>query len=276
MKWLFLENNFVHVCGHRGYSLAAPENSLSALEAAKEAGATTCEIDIVLTKDEEIVVCHDLSLERISNGQGLIANTTLADIRKLDAGSWFSAEFAGEPIPTLKEVLEYSKGNLGLVIEIKERQHVDKLIEKLGGLLGETGMLDEVIIISFDHPVLVQVKRLIPNVRTEGITHARHFNPVRLAKDAKLDSLSIEVDMFHPDDARALHAAGVAIRCHLPRPDELTFYKNLGLDIEPHVGEWLAKGLIDSLSGDDVTFLKRMVTAYQRDVELSPTLSQTQ
>jgi glycerophosphoryl diester phosphodiesterase len=265
MKWLFSENNFVHVCGHRGYSLAAPENSLSALEAAKEAGATTCEIDIVLTKDEEIVVCHDLSLERISNGYGLIANKTLAEIQSLDAGSWFSEDFADEPIPTLRETLEYARGTLGLVIEIKERQRVDKLIEKLGGLLGETGMLEEVIIISFDHPVLVRVKKRIPKIRTEGITHARHVNPVRLAKDAKLDSLSIEVDMFHPDDARALHDAGVAIRCHLPRPDELAFYKNLGLDLEPQIGEWLANGLIDSLSGDDVAFLKRVVAAYQRE-----------
>lgn len=264
MKWLFSDNRFVHVCGHRGYSMVAPENSLSALEAAKNAGGTTCEIDIVLTKDEEIVVCHDLHLERISNGHGLIANTTLEEIRKLDGGSWFSKEFANEPIPTLREALEYSKGNLGLVIEIKERQRVDKLIEKLGELLEETNMLEDVIIISFEHPVLVRVKERIPNIRTEGITHARHVNPVRLAKDAKLDSLSIEVDMFHPDDARALHAAGVAIRCHLPRPDELAFYKNLGLDIEPQVGEWLAKGLIDSLSGDDVAFLKRMVTTYQR------------
>jgi glycerophosphoryl diester phosphodiesterase len=265
MKWRFSENNFVHVCGHRGYSLAAPENSLSALEAAKEAGATTCEIDIVLTKDEEIVVCHDLSLERISNGHGLIANKTLAEIQSLDAGSWFGEDFADEPIPTLRETLEYAKGNLGLVIEIKERQRIDKLIEKLDELLEETKMLEEVIIISFDHPVLVRVKKRIPNIRTEGITHARHVNPVRLAKDAKLDSLSIEVDMFHPDDARALHDAGVALRCHLPPPDELTFYKSLGIDIEAQVGDWLANGLIDSLSGDDVTFLKRVVMAYQRE-----------
>jgi glycerophosphoryl diester phosphodiesterase len=129
-------------------------------------------------------------------------------------------------------------------------------------LLEETNMLEEVIIISFDHPVLVRVKERIPNVRTEGITHARHVNPVRLAKDARLDSLSIEVDMFHPDDAKALHDAGIAIRCHLPRPDELAFYKSLGLGIEPQVGDWLLKGLIDSLSGDDVAFLKRVVDKY--------------
>lgn len=262
MKWLVSENGFVHVCGHRGYSLAAPENTLSAFEAAKDAGATTCEIDIVLTKDEEIVVCHDLHLERISNGHGLIADKTLAELQKLDAGSWFSEEFAGEPIPTLRETLEYARGNLGLVIEIKERQRVDKLIEKLGSLLEETGMLGEVIIISFDHPVLVRVKDHILNVHTEGITHARHVNPVRLAKEAKLDSLSIEVDMFHPDDARVLHDAGVAIRCHLPRPDELTFYKNLGLNIESHVVQWLREGLIDGLSGDDVAFLRNMLDSY--------------
>jgi glycerophosphoryl diester phosphodiesterase len=259
MKWLVSENGFVHVCGHRGYSLAAPENTLSALESAKDAGATTCEIDIVLTKDEEIVVCHDLHLKRISNGHGLIANTTLEEIQTLDAGSWFGKDFAGEPIPTLAETLEYARGNLGLVIEIKERQRVDKLIEKLGMVLEEAGMLEEVIIISFSHPVLVQVKERISNVRTEGITHARHVNPVRLAKEARLDSLSIEVEMFHPDDARALHEAGVAIRCHLPRPDELAFYKKLGLDIESHVVQWLREGLMDSLSGDDVAFLKRMV-----------------
>jgi glycerophosphoryl diester phosphodiesterase len=263
MKWLVSENGFVHVCAHRGHSVAAPENTLSAFEAAKEAGATTCEIDIVLTKDEDIVVCHDLDLGRISNGHGLIANMTLEELRTLDAGSWFNATFAGEPIPTLRETLEYAKGKLGLVIEIKERQRVDKLIEKLAPLLEETGMLGEVIIISFSHPVLVQVKERIPGVRTEGITHARHVNPVRIAKEARLDSLSVEVAMFHPDDAKALHEAGVAIRCHLPRPEELTFYKNLGFDIELHVGQWLREGLIDSLSGDDVAFLRKVVDSHR-------------
>ena len=99
--------------------------------------------------------------------------------------------------------------------EIKERQRIDRLIERLAALLEETGALADVVLISFDHVDLRRAKDLIPGIRTEGITHARHADPVGVARSARLDSLSIELDRFDPDDAAG--AARGGHRDPLPR-----------------------------------------------------------
>jgi glycerophosphoryl diester phosphodiesterase len=262
MRLLASENGFVHVCGHRGHSSGAPENTLAALRAAKAAGATTAEIDVVLTQDDQIVLAHDLILDRTTNGKGLIGGMTAAEIAALDAGSWFGPEFAGEPMPSLPEVLDFAKAeSLGLVVEIKERFRVDRLVECLATLLEATGARDEVLLISFDHVDLRRAKERIPRLRTEGIIHCRHADPIAVARAGRLDSLSIELDRFHPDDARVLHGAGIAIRCHLPPPAEIALGQRYGIDPLPTLREWLTAGLIDSLSGDDVRFLADLVAS---------------
>jgi glycerophosphoryl diester phosphodiesterase len=260
MRLLASDNGFVHVCGHRGHSIAAPENTLAALKAAKAAGATSCEIDLVLTRDDEILLAHDLTLERTTDGRGLIASKTAAEIAALDAGGWFAPGFVGERMPSLRAVLAYAKvAGLGLVAEIKERARIGRLVECLARLLEETGGQDDVVLISFDHVDLRRAKDVIPGIRTEGITHARHADPVGVARAAQLDSLSIELDRFHPDDARALHAAGIALRCHIPPPQELAQDRQSGIDVLPDLQSWLSAGLIDTLSGDDVAFLADLV-----------------
>jgi glycerophosphoryl diester phosphodiesterase len=260
MRLLASDNGFVHVCGHRGHSIAAPENTLAALKAAKAAGATSCEIDLVLTRDDEIILAHDLTLDRITDGRGLIGDRTAAELATLDAGGWFAPEFAGERLPSLRAVLGFAQpAGLGLVAEIKERRRVARLLDRLAALLAETGALDDVILISFDHVDLRHAKDVIPGIRTEGITHARHADPTGVARSAQLDSLSIELDRFDPDDARDLHAAGIALRCHVPPPDRLARDRQYGLDPLPDLQAWLAAGLIDTLSGDDVTFLADLV-----------------
>jgi glycerophosphoryl diester phosphodiesterase len=260
MRLLASENGFVHVCGHRGHSIGAPENTMAALAAAKAKGGTTCEIDIVLTRDEEIVLAHDITLDRTTNGKGLIANRDAVEIATLDAGSWFGPQFAGERMPTLRDVLTFARTeNLGLTVEIKEHLRIDRLIERFAALLDDTDTWDHVLLLSFDHVDLRRAKTQLPRIRTEGITHARHADPVGVARAAWLDSLSIELARFHPDDARALHAAGIAIRCHVPPPAKLAFHKQYGVDVEPVLREWLSAGLIDALSGDDVAWLADLV-----------------
>jgi glycerophosphoryl diester phosphodiesterase len=263
MRLLASENGFVHVCGHRGHSIAAPENTIAALEAARATGATTCEIDVVLCRDEEIVLAHDRTLDRTTDGKGLIASRDAAEIATLDAGGWFGPAFRGEPMPTLRDVLAFARGSgLGLVVEIKERARVGRLVERLAALLDETGASEDIVLLSFDHVDLLQVKERLPGVRTEGITHARHADPVGVARAARLDSLSIELERFHPDDASALHAAGVAIRCHLPPPSELAALARYGIDVEPEIGNWLSAGLIDTISCDDVAWLAGLVARF--------------
>ena len=91
---------------HRGFSHIAPENTLIALKKAIEIGADFAELDVCQTKDGEIVLMHDETLDRTTNGTGEIWNFTLKELKQLDAGSWFGPQFKGEPIPTLLEVIQ--------------------------------------------------------------------------------------------------------------------------------------------------------------------------
>lgn len=105
---------------HRGAPLSAPENTLSALYKAKELGATWVEFDVQLTKDNIAIIIHDETLDRTTNGKGLIAALDFSEITDLDAGSWFSHEFKAEPVPTLSQYLQCAAElNLGINVELK-------------------------------------------------------------------------------------------------------------------------------------------------------------
>ena len=199
----------IHVCAHRGHSIAAPENTLPALEAAAAHGATVAEIDIVLTRDDRIVVLHDEILDRTTDGSGRVAALDFAEVKRLDAGAWFSPTFAGTRVPALEEALATARSNkMGLLIEIKERQRPEILIECLARLLTAENALDDVLVISFDHVSLVRLKNRLPAIRTELITHARHADPVAMAERAGAASVAIEWNMFDADDAIALACGG--------------------------------------------------------------------
>ncbi|MBL8702658.1 MAG: glycerophosphodiester phosphodiesterase [Alphaproteobacteria bacterium] len=259
---LAAEAGFVHVCGHRGHSIGAPENTVPALEAAVAHGANVCEIDVVLSADDEIVMIHDEILDRTTDGRGRVAARTLTELRRLDAGAWFEPRFAGTRLATLGEALAAARRlGLALLVEIKERQRPDRLIERLAALLGEHRALDDVLVISFDHPSLLRAQARIPGLRTEIITHARHADPVALARRAGATSVAIEADMFHPDDAAALHAAGIATRVTVPRPERIALRRGYGLDPLAPVIAGLRDGLIDVLAGDDVRAVRALVDA---------------
>lgn len=250
----------VHVCGHRGYSLRYPENTLPALQAAKDWGATTVEIDVVLTADGELVVLHDLTLDRTTDGCGFAADLPLANIRNLDAGSAVHPRFAGTKVPILAEVLEWAtREEMGIVLEIKEAERPDLAVDRLAALLDATGAAVRVMVLSFDHVVLKRAVGRHPGLRTEAITHARHADLVGVLRACGASSVSIELNMFHPDDGSALHDAGLSNRVHLPRPEALAEHWRGGRDIVPRVVEWIAEGLIDTVSGDDVPFIAGLV-----------------
>ena len=257
-KLLASDNGFVHVCGHRGHSIGAPENTLAALTATRDNGGTSAEIDVMLTADGEIVLMHDDFVDRTTDGTGLVSQTTLETIRELDAGEWFDDEFEGEPVPTLGEAFAHAREiGIGLVVEIKEFQDTDRLVEALAAYLAENDVADDAVFISFDHGFLKSLKARIPGIRTEGITHARHADIVAVARAADLDSVSIEQAMFRPEDGAALHAAGIAVRLHLQRPEEYEPYADAGIDLLSPVRAWIEAGVVDTISGDDVAFLAK-------------------
>jgi glycerophosphoryl diester phosphodiesterase len=250
----------VHVCGHRGHCAGAPENTIPALEAAARHGATVCEIDVVLAKDGEIVLLHDETLDRTTDGRGWVGALTLSEIARLDAGRWFGPEFSGTGIPTLGQALEAARDlGIALHVEIKERRRPDALIDRLSSVLAEAGALEDVLLISFDHPSLVRARARIPGLRTELITHARHVDPVAMARRAGAASVAIEWEMFHPEDAEALHRAGVAVRVTIPSPAKLEELRICGVDAEASILRAVRDGFVDILAGDDVRQVRALV-----------------
>ncbi len=107
----------------------------------------------------------------------------------------------------------------------------------------------------------MHLKDALPGIRTEGITHARHADIVGVARAARLHSVSIEHQMFTSEDGAALHEAGVAVRFHLQRPAFYSRFAALGVDLLAPVSSYLAQGVIDTVSGDDVGFLAALKAA---------------
>ena len=160
------------VIAHRGFSGAAPENTLAAFEKAIEVGADMFELDVLLSRDGRVVVIHDDTLDRTTDGEGKVAAFTLAELKKLDAGSWFSAEFAGERIPTLEEALRLAKGCILVNVEIKTEAVGRGVVAKALEVIDELDMKDNVVISSFDPTALAKARELHPGIRTASLFDA--------------------------------------------------------------------------------------------------------
>ncbi|MGD2205308.1 MAG: glycerophosphodiester phosphodiesterase family protein [Anaerolineae bacterium] len=161
MKSFYLDRplNFAH----RGASHEAPENTLAAFLFAAELGADGIELDVQLSQDGEPVVIHDFDLETTTDGQGLVREKTLGELKQLDAGSWFDAEFTGQRIPTLQEVIDAVGHRLLLNIELKRKSlRDDGLTAAVVHTVEENHLLDRVILSSFNPWAVRQVKQLNP------------------------------------------------------------------------------------------------------------------
>ena len=168
----FVRSTPFFVIAHRGASGEAPENTKSAIELALHGGALMVEVDVQVTQDEELVVFHDHILGRTTNGHGKVANTRYEDLRKLDAGSWFSPEFAKEVVPRLDEVLDLVAGRAYLNLEVKplhENPRSKMLIQQVVNVIQEHGHAPYTVYSSFDHEALRLVKVIDPLAHTAAL-----------------------------------------------------------------------------------------------------------
>jgi len=156
----------IRVIAHRGFSSHAPENTLAAIHDAISIGADMVEIDVALSTDDAIVVIHDETLQRTTNGTGLVSQFTLAELKDLDAGSWFGPSFAGERIPTLDEVLMTVNGKILLNIEIKSEAVERGIAARVVEIVRRHEMKDRVIVSSFSPTALEQIHSLAPDFVT--------------------------------------------------------------------------------------------------------------
>ena len=153
------------IIAHRGFRAKYPENTLIAFEAALDAGVTMIELDVTHSRDGKLVVMHDRTLDRTTNGRGPVNGYFLKELKELDAGSWFNPAFAGQHVPELEEVLELVQGRTLINIEIKpnpDNSHhpSDDIEQQVVELVNRKDARDTVLISSFDRAVLERIKRL--------------------------------------------------------------------------------------------------------------------
>ncbi|MBG9914908.1 glycerophosphodiester phosphodiesterase [Bacillus sonorensis] len=182
----------VDVIAHRGASGYAPENTIAAFDKARKMMADYIELDVQMSKDGKLVVIHDTTVNRTtdidSEAPVNVKDLTLAELRKLDAGSYFGQQFAGERIPTFEEVLDRYKGKIGLLIELKEPARYPGIEEKVAAALKKR-KLDrpkrKVVVQSFDFASVRKIHELLPAMPT-GVLTSRFSD----LTDAKLNDFA--------------------------------------------------------------------------------------
>ena len=201
------------IIAHRGYSSQYPENTLSAIRAAVEAGADMVEIDVQLTKDNAIVVMHDKSVYRTTTGSGLVKDLTLEQIRALDAGSKFDPKFAGEGVPTLEEALDAVHGKAMLNIEVKgadtdgARRH---MAQQIASLVQRKNYEAHVQVMAFDSDFMKEMRQKAPQMSMALLVVSNPFGyKRRQAVNLQMDGLNMLHSTVSASEVDDLHKAGL-------------------------------------------------------------------
>ncbi len=208
------------VIGHRGAAGHAPENTLASIVMAAELGCGWVEFDTMLAACGALVVIHDETLDRTTDGHGLVAGKTLAELKNLDAGSWFSADFAGAPIPALSETMVLlARLGLGAVVEIKPP----------AGTEAKTGRLAAGVLADFSGPSLPGPGLMVSSFSTEALIGARDAAPEipralnvgavparwrEILGNLGCRALHCKAAKLKEKEARDIIAAGFDLRCY--------------------------------------------------------------
>ncbi|NEW04582.1 glycerophosphodiester phosphodiesterase [Paenibacillus sp. SYP-B3998] len=200
------------VIGHRGAAGEAPENTLASFALALEQGAEGIELDVHITKDGEIVVCHDPTLERTTNGAGCICEMTWDAVKQLDAGAWFSEAFRGERVPLLREVFALVPAGILINVEVKH-SYEGRMEHALLDFLRKSGRLEDVVISSFDHKCIRRIKQAEPAAKVGLLYAANLLNHAAYAQQMDIDVFSLHpyFHSFDQDDVDGAAAAELAV-----------------------------------------------------------------
>ncbi len=186
------------IIAHRGHRTQYPENTMVSFKAAIKAGIKMVELDATLTKDRKVVVIHDDTLDRTTNGKGPVKDNTLAQLKKLDAGRWFDLKFSNETIPTLDEVISSINGNAKINIEVKYEVFephgpFDAVEKQVVEIVRAHNVSDSVIISSFEWKALENIRAMDETIKLALLTD-RPLADADLAWCRRINAYS-----WHPD-----------------------------------------------------------------------------
>jgi glycerophosphoryl diester phosphodiesterase len=212
---------------HRGASGHARENTMVAYHKGVEMKADYIEIDVQMTKDGELIVIHDITVNRTTDGTGYVGDLTFEEIRQLDAGSWFGEDFAGEKMPTFEEILDAFRDKVGILIELKVPELYPGIEEKVAEALTERNMYqpnnDKIIIQSFNHESMKKSKELLPHI-SHGVLVGMGWADVtqeQLAEFATYaDYFNPNMMIVTPELVNAVHRVGMELYSYTSRSQE--------------------------------------------------------
>jgi glycerophosphoryl diester phosphodiesterase len=211
------------IIAHRGESSLAPENTLAAVELAWKQGADAVEIDCHSTADGHLVVCHDSNTERTTGKKLVIGQSTLAELRALDAGTWKGATWAGQKIPLLKEVLDTVPENRRLFVEVKVGPEVVPALKRT--VEAARKRTEQVVVISFQPSVIAEVKRQMPQYRAFLLVDFQQDNEKRMTGASRQPFFAVSTQSVQGQSpffqkmiaaARAVKADGVDVAAQPP------------------------------------------------------------
>ena len=202
------------IIAHRGASGYAPENTMAAFQRAVDMGVNEIETDVHFTRDGELVLLHDHTLERTTDGHGTPADHTLGQLRRLDAGSWMGDEFAGERLITLSELLTAFGDRLTYHVELKDR--TAGIGAATAAVVRQHGREADVLVSGFDCEVeLLAAKAALPALRSTVLVSPELDTGAAIARAARdgHDGVSLYVEVITGDWVIAAHTVGLEVRC---------------------------------------------------------------
>ena len=199
------------IIGHRGAPGYAPENTMASFRRAVELGAKFIETDLRLSHDAQFVAMHDATLDRTSNGRGLVRDFTLAQLRELDAGSWYGREFAGEKIPTLDEILSLAReADVVFYLEIKHEAGWG-VHHGVAGALRAANEAARTVVISFDPSMLANLRRLDAGLLMGFLFENPLENVVEKAQQIGVRQICPRADLVTRELLSQAHEAGLQV-----------------------------------------------------------------
>jgi len=210
----------IEVIGHRGAAGLEPENTLRSVRRAIELGVDRVEIDVRVSRDGGLVIMHDETVDRTTNGHGYVSELTLNELRSLDAGM-------GEKIPTLEEILEFTMGKAKLEIELKVPEATEPTIQ----LVEELNAEKDVIVISFMHELLERVHDLNPNIKTGALFFDVPKDILQRALKVHACSIHVYYRNVNSELVKGAHRSGLEVAVWNPnRIEEMREMIGLGVD----------------------------------------------
>lgn len=216
------------VMAHRGASTETPENTMAAFQKAIDDMADYIELDVQLTSDGEVIVMHDSNAYRTTGVDENIANMTYKEVRRLDAGSWYSVEYKGEKVPGLREVLELAQGKIKLNIELKPADNSEELARKTVALIEKYNMENDCVITSFSSSALSAAKSCDENIRVGYILSAAYGEYYDMKN---IDFFSVNAAFLSKRTIDAIHNSGKQVYAWtVNNKDSIKNLTNKGVD----------------------------------------------